>query len=129
MSLSGYHDWRRLSPSRPYGLEGLKKRVKESFDSSGSTYGIGRICGILRGEGIGCSYVKVKRLMASMGLKSIHLKRRSRSLTDSRNARDDSYVNHAKGSEARLAMFKYIEGFYNTRRVQKRLGYKSLCNL
>ncbi|MDD2630603.1 MAG: IS3 family transposase, partial [Limnochordia bacterium] len=27
--------------------------------------------------------------------------------------------------EARQATFAYIEGFYNTRRVQKRLGYLS----
>jgi transposase InsO family protein len=27
--------------------------------------------------------------------------------------------------EARQAIFAYIEGFYNTRRVQKRLGYLS----
>lgn len=28
-------------------------------------------------------------------------------------------------AEARQAIFAYIEGFYNTRRVQKRLGYLS----
>ncbi|MCK5811278.1 MAG: IS3 family transposase [Clostridiales bacterium] len=27
--------------------------------------------------------------------------------------------------ELRLEMFKYIEGFYNTKRIQKRLGYIS----
>ncbi|MEV6537224.1 IS3 family transposase [Streptomyces sp. NPDC051639] len=28
-------------------------------------------------------------------------------------------------AEANLALFKYIDGFYNSRRVQKRLGYLS----
>jgi len=27
--------------------------------------------------------------------------------------------------DARLAMFSYIEGFYNTKRIQRRLGYLS----
>lgn len=99
VSLSGYHDWRRSSSLRYRAMDALKQRIKELFDGSRSTYGVGRICGILRGEGVRCSYEKVKRLMLGMGLKSIHLKRRSRSLTDSRKARDDSYINHAKGLE------------------------------
>ncbi|MGC5039901.1 IS3 family transposase [Streptomyces sp. DT190] len=28
-------------------------------------------------------------------------------------------------AEANLALFEYIDGFYNSRRVQKRLGYLS----
>ena len=28
-------------------------------------------------------------------------------------------------SEANLALFEYIDGFYNSRRIQKRLGYLS----
>ena len=35
------------------------------------------------------------------------------------------WVHFKTRSEAREAMFAYIEGFYNTRRVQKRLGYLS----
>ena len=35
------------------------------------------------------------------------------------------WVHFATREEARQAMFAYIEGFYNTRRVQKRLGYLS----
>ena len=35
------------------------------------------------------------------------------------------WTNFATREEAREAMFAYIEGFYNTKRVQKRLGYLS----
>jgi len=35
------------------------------------------------------------------------------------------WVHFKTRAEARQAMFEYIEGFYNTRRVQKRLGYLS----
>ncbi|MEU5431697.1 IS3 family transposase [Streptomyces olivoreticuli] len=31
----------------------------------------------------------------------------------------------ATRSEANLALFEYIDGFYNSRRIQKRLGYLS----
>ena len=31
----------------------------------------------------------------------------------------------AGGAEANLALFEYIDGFYNPRRIQKRLGYLS----
>jgi putative transposase len=35
------------------------------------------------------------------------------------------WIHFKTREEARQAMFAYIEGFYNTRRVQKRLGYLS----
>jgi transposase InsO family protein len=34
----------------------------------------------------------------------------------------------ATRAEARQAMFEYIDGYYNTKRVQKRLGYLSPAN-
>ena len=38
------------------------------------------------------------------------------------------WVHFASRSDARQAMFEYIDGFYNARRVQKRLGYLSPIN-
>jgi len=35
------------------------------------------------------------------------------------------WVHFASREEAREAMFAYIEGFYNTKRIQRRLGYLS----
>jgi len=35
------------------------------------------------------------------------------------------WVHFKKREEARDAMFAYIEGFYNTKRIQRRLGYLS----
>lgn len=96
VSLSGYHAWHRRFPSRLEGLSILRERIRAIFTSGRSTYGAERICGILRQEGSKSSYVKVKREMISMGLFSIHTRHRSRSLTDSRKARDERYINYAK---------------------------------
>jgi putative transposase len=52
-----------------------------------------RICGVLRSKGQRASYPVVKRIMDQEGLKSVHIRRRQRSLTDSRKARDDRYKN------------------------------------
>ena len=35
------------------------------------------------------------------------------------------WIHFATREEARDAMFAYIEGFYNTKRIQRRLGYLS----
>jgi len=75
----------------------LQNRIKKIFDDSGGTYGPDRICGILRHKGYKASYRKVGTHMAEMGLKSIHTRHRTRSLTDSRKARGTGYSNLVKG--------------------------------
>jgi hypothetical protein len=70
--------------------------IKTIFQESNETYGVDRICGELRKRGKTASYHRVKGFMDDMGLHSIHKRRRQKSLTDSRKARGDEYVNLVK---------------------------------
>jgi putative transposase len=53
----------------------------------------------LRNRGKKASYSKVSRLMALMGLSSIHNRHRTRSLTNSKKARGDGYPNLVRGQK------------------------------
>jgi putative transposase len=93
VSTSGYYDWIRSREQRRSREQTLTEKVKSIFDDSNGTYGAERICGVLRSKGQSASYPVVKRIMEQEGLKSVHVRRRQRSLTDSRKARDDRYKN------------------------------------
>lgn len=93
VSTSGYYDWIKDREQRRSREQTLVKKVKTIFDESNGTYGAERICGVLRSKGQSASYPVVKRIMDQEGLKSVHVRRRQRSLTDSRKARDDRYKN------------------------------------
>jgi repressor of nif and glnA expression len=80
-------------------VEEYKKMIKTIFQESNETYGVDRICGELRKRGKTASYHRVKGFMDDMGLHSIHKRRRQKSLTDSRKARGDEYVNLVKDLE------------------------------
>jgi putative transposase len=99
VSRSGYYEWLSQREASVEKLIAYKEKVKKIFVNSNSTYGPDRICGVMRKCGDKASYPKVSRLMADMGLSSIHNRHRSRSLTDSRKARDDSYKNLVKGEK------------------------------
>jgi len=77
----------------------LREKVVSVFNEGQGVYGADRICGILRRNGDSASYPVVKRIMSHEGLKSYHLRRRQRSLTDSRKARGARYENLTKGLE------------------------------
>jgi len=91
--LSGYHSYKKRQAVREAAEKHYRAQIRKLFDESHGTYGVDRICGKLRQLGYKASYVRVKRLMEEMGLKSIHLRRRQRSLTDSRKARGEGYPN------------------------------------
>ena len=93
VSLSGYYAWRKRREAREKAEQAYKERIKKIFEDSRGTYGVDRICGLLRKAGYTASYDRVKRYMKEMGLVSIHRRRRQRSLTDSRKARGDGYPN------------------------------------
>ena len=97
VSRSGYYAYinrieRRVCEEKEHDAE-----IKRIFEESDGTYGPDRICGILRRNGKKASYRKVSRQMAKMGLKSIHRRHRTRSLTDSRKSRGDGYPNLVRG--------------------------------
>lgn len=99
VSNSGYYAWLKERDQRKQRDNHYAEEVKKAFASGEGTYGVDRICGILRRNGEKASRDKVAHHMKEMGLQSIHKRRRQRSLTDSRNARDNTYPNMVRGLE------------------------------
>jgi len=93
VSRSGYYAFIGRRERREQQKESFKEKIRRIFDDSDDTYGPDRVCGILRKNGYKASYRKVSAYMAEMGLKSIHTRHRTRSLTDSRKARGEGYLN------------------------------------
>ena len=98
-SRSGYYEHLKHREEREKQRNALKIEVKRIFDESRGTYGPDRVCGELRKLGKSASYDRIAGLMKEMRLSSIHNRRRSRSLTDSRKARnnDELYPNLVRG--------------------------------
>jgi len=86
VSASGYYTWRQEREERQRAQTALEDRVVALFEEGEGTYGVDRICGILRRDGEPASYKVIQRIMHQKGLKSCHHIRRQRSLTDSRKA-------------------------------------------
>lgn len=99
VSDSGYYSWLKDADRRKERNEHYAESVRRAFESGEGTYGVDRICGIMRRNGEKASRDKVARYMKEMGLHSIHKRRRQRSLTDSRSARNNTYPNLVRGIE------------------------------
>lgn len=100
VSRSGYYEYFATREVRNKKQKALKHKIKQIFDESEGEYGPDRICGIIRKQGGKASYRKVSRYMADMNLNSVHNSNRTRSLTDSRKARDDTlHPNLVRGQE------------------------------
>ena len=93
VSTSGYYHWLHTQEQRERHIQDLTERIKSIFKDGEGTYGVDRICGVLRNQGRKASYQRVKDIMDAEGLVSLHRRTRQRSLTDSRKARGDEYVN------------------------------------
>ena len=92
VSASGYSAWQQERESRQAREDNYAVQVQRIFDQSGGTYGADRVAAQLRKDGFSTNFKKVKRVMNERGLFSVHL-RYQRSLTDSRNARDEDCQN------------------------------------
>jgi len=97
VSRSGYYSWLERRDERKDEENVMQTRIRKLFVESGGTYGPGRICGILRRLGKSASYGKISRLMAIMGLSSIHNRHRTRSLTNSKKSRGEGFPNLMRG--------------------------------
>jgi len=97
VSKSGYYDWLSKRNDIVIKENAYKERVKKIFDDSGGTYGPDRICGVLRNQEHKASYRKVARIMAGLGLSSVHNRHRSKSLTNSKDTRNKKLPNLVKG--------------------------------
>ena len=93
VSKSGYYAWLETREERQERDQAREKKVLEVYEESQGHYGAERICGVIRKDGGHASFEVVKGIMERHKLKSSHCRRRQRSLTDSRKARDDRYEN------------------------------------
>ncbi len=90
---TGYYAWLNKREALEEKEAHLKKKIKKVFDESGGTYGPDRIVNGLRKSGEHIGRKKCAEYMAEMGLDSCHNKTRCKSLTNSKNARGDGYIN------------------------------------
>jgi putative transposase len=100
VSTSGYYGFLKERDHRAERKRRTRDKVKEIFEGEGQgTYGAERICGCMRRDGWKASYPVVQRIMTEERLESSHCRRRQRSLTDSRKARGEDYLNRTEGLE------------------------------
>ena len=97
VSRSGYYSYAERRERQEDEQAKRKKEIKKIFDEGEGTYGPDRVCGIIRRSGGKASYGKISAYMAEMGLSSVHNRKKTRSLTDSRKARGDGYPNLVHG--------------------------------
>lgn len=107
-------------------MQDLTDKIKTIFKNSNGSYGVDRICGVLREQGVKASYGRVKDIMEAEGLVSIHRRTRRRSLTDSRKARGDEYVNRVRDLEI-TDPFEVIVSDISY--IRTREGFEYLCTV
>jgi hypothetical protein len=93
VSTSGYYYWQSGKEARAKRDEREKGLVRKIFKEGEGCYGADRIVGIIRRRGGHMGRTKASRYMTELGLSSIHNRRRSRSLTNSKKARGAGYPN------------------------------------
>ena len=126
VSLSGFHAYLKRKDKKAETDRIYREQIREHFEQGRGTYGVDRICGLLRKDGYKASYGRVKHLMEEMGLISIHRKRRQRSLTDSRKSRGDEYINLTKDLEI-TEPFQVISSDISYIRTDEGFGY--ICQI
>lgn len=126
ISLSGYYTWRNRREEREIADQVYKERIRKLFEDSRGTYGVDRICGLLRKHGYKASYGRVKRYLEEMGLVSIHRRRRQRSLTDSRKSRGEGYPNLVRDIKI-TEPFQVISSDISYIRTDEGFGY--ICQI
>lgn len=122
VSLSGYHSYKKRDKTCEEKETRYSEAVRKAFEAGHGTYGVDRVCGQLRKNGYPASYGKIKRLMKEMGLKSIHRRRRQRSLTDSRKARGEGFDNLVKDIEI-TKPFQVVSSDISYIRTDEGFGY------
>ena len=93
VSQSGYYAWSDRVAARKAQANQEKELVRSIFEEGGGCYGPDSICGIIRERGGHMGRDKCKRHMEDMGLSSIHARKRSRSLTNSKKSRGEGFPN------------------------------------
>ena len=97
ISTSGYYEWLNNREDRQKRYDEYTKKVLDIFEEGEGTYGADRICDKMRKTGSKSSFDKVKRIMNVQNISSIHNRHKTRSLTNSKKARDGKYKNLVRG--------------------------------
>jgi len=126
ISRSGYYTWLRYCVDREEKLVSYTNLVRSVFEDGEGVYGAERISGVMRKKGYKASFEKVKACMERAGLRSIHNKRRTRSLTDSRKSRGAGYANLIEGLEISRP-FEVISSDISYIRTGE--GFEYLCQI
>lgn len=96
---SGYYAWLRRREHLEQREVTLKEKIKDRFNQSRGTYGPERITEDLRKEGEHLGRKRCEQYMKEMNLVSIHNRHRTKSLTNSKKARGEGYVNILRDQE------------------------------
>jgi len=126
VSRSAYYEWKKTCDKREKAAKGYKETIRRIFDESGGRYGIERVCAELRKRGNKASFRRVRKYMAELGLKSIHLRRRQRSLTDSSKTRGEEYRNLIGEQEITMP-FQVLSSDISYIRTKE--GFEYLCQV
>jgi len=126
VSRSAYSEWKKTHERREKDARAYTKMICRVFEESGGRYGVDRVCAELRKRGFTASFRKVRRSMNTHGLKSIHMKRKQRSLTNSTRSRGEGFPNLIQNLEG-------IEPFYalssDISYVKTGEGFEYLCQV
>jgi putative transposase len=126
VSRSAYYEWKKTRYEREKVAKTYAETIRKIFDESGGSYGAERICAELRKQGFTASFRRVRDNMAEQGLKSIHLRCRQRSLTDSSRARGEGYPNLVHDLEITLP-FQVLSSDISYIRTKE--GFEYLCQV
>jgi putative transposase len=126
VSRSGYYEWKKTHGMRENAAKIYVETIRKIFDESGGSYGVERVCAELRKKGFTASFYRVRDSMAELGMKSIHLRRRQRSLTDSSRARGEGYPNQVHDVEINEP-FQVLSSDISY--IRTREGFEYLCQI
>jgi hypothetical protein len=90
---TGYYAWLGRKDARKEDEKRIKEKILKEFWKAGGAYGVDRIVGKLRETGEHIGYHKCRQYMKELGLSSVHNRHKTRSLTNSKKARGDEYLN------------------------------------
>jgi len=126
VSRSAYYEWKKTRDIREATAKIYAETVRKIFDESGGSYGVERVCAELRKRGFTASFRRVRDNMADQDLKSIHLRHRQRSLTDSSRSRGEGYLNLVHDLET-TEPFQVLSSDISYIRTKE--GYEYLCQV
>jgi putative transposase len=126
VSRSAYYEWKKNHEKREKAEKIYVEMIRKIFVESRSCYGIERVCAELRKRGFTASFARVRKNMAEQNLKSIHLRRRQSSLTDSRGSRGKVHPNLVAELEITMP-FQVLSSDISYIRTKE--GFDYLCQI